>query len=377
VKEKEPMGNRGTVSIIILNFNGRAWLGECLQSLRELDFPKEKLEIILGDNASTDGSIGFVSGHYPEVRIVPFDQNYGFCKPNNVCARAAQGEFFVFLNNDTFVTRDWLKSLVASAVSDPQVVACASKIFFPPAGNKVLNAAGGVFLCSGSGAYDGWMTEDAGQFEKPRDTGFGCAAGVLVRKDFFLETGGFDEYFFYSSEEMDLGFRAWVRGKKVSYVPSAALYHHMGKTGFREKGVTPAIEFLISRNHLYFMLKNFEGRTLLKGFCLYEARILLKMIYATVHGRFKIVLAILKAQAWILRDLPRIFKARQAAQKERRVSDKQLAAQGLLLGFWATIQRNREMFRAIRKHGGKNFYDQKENVQIRRTPHGEMFFFAN
>ena len=371
------MGNKGTVSIIILNFNGQAWLSECLDSLRALDFPKDKFEIILGDNASTDGSIGFVRGHYPEVRIVPFDKNYGFCKPNNVCAQAAKGEFLVFLNNDTFVTRDWLKNLVAATVADPQAVAWASKIFFPPVGHKVLNAAGGVFLCSGSGAYDGWMTEDVGQFEIARDTGFGCAAGVLVRKDFFLETGGFDEYFFYSSEEMDLGYRAWIHGRRVSYVPAAVLYHYMGKTGFRGKGVTPGIEFLISRNHLYFMLKNFQWRTLLQGLCLYEARIILKMIYATVHGRFRIVLAILKAQAWILRDLPKIFKTRKAAQGKRQVSDKQLEQQGLLLGFWGTVQRNREMFQSIRKHGDESFYDENDRVQIRITSQGELFFFES
>jgi len=369
-----PMEPRGSVSVIILNFNGRVWLEECLGSLRGLDFPKDKLEIILGDNASTDDSIAFVKEHYPEIKIIPFDRNYGFCKPNNVCAKAARGEYLVFLNNDTFVSRDWLKDLVAAAVPDLQVVACASKIFFPPFGNKVLNAAGGVFLCSGSGAYDGWMTEDKGQFDVPRDTGFGCAAGVLVRKDFFLETGGFDEYFFYSSEEMDLGYRAWMRGKKVTYVPSAILYHHMGKTGARGKGVTPAIEFLISRNHLYFMLKNFQWRTLVKGFFLYEARIILKMAYAALHGRFKIVLAILKAQAWIARDLPMILKTRAMTQKGRVVSDKELGAQGLLLGFWDTVQRNREILRAMRKSGGQIFYDEKDRVQIRIGPRGEMVF---
>jgi len=364
----------GTVSIIILNFNGREWLPGCLDSLRGLDFPKERLEIILGDNASTDDSVAFVKEHYPEVKVVFFDQNYGFCKPNNACAKTANGEFFVFLNNDTFVTRDWLTQLVAAAVSDPQAVACASKIFFPPAGNKILNAAGGVFLCSGSGAYDGWMTEDRGQFDAPRETGFGCAAGVLVRRDFFLETGGFDEYFFYSSEEMDLGYRAWMKGKKVLYVPSAVMYHFMGKTGLQGKSVTPTIEFLISRNHLYFMLKNFQRGTLLKGFFLYEIRILLKVLYVLVRGQYAILGAILKAQAWISKDLFKILKIRQGVQRGRLVSDRHMERRGLLLGLGSTIQRNREILQAMKTQGQKSFYEAKDRVRIRITPSGELFF---
>ncbi len=367
----------GTVSIIILNFNGREWLAECLDSVRGLDFPREKLEIILGDNASTDDSVAFVKEHYPEVKVISFDRNYGFCKPNNECAKTAAGEFLVFLNNDTFVTRDWLKQLVAASVADSQAVACAPKIFFQPAGNKMLNAAGGVFLCSGSGAYDGWMTEDRGQFDVPRETGFGCAAGVLVRRDFFLETGGFDEYFFYSSEEMDLGYRAWTRGKKVLYVPSAVMYHFMGRTGLRRKGVTPAIEFLITRNHLYFILKNFQWTTVLKGLLLYEIRVWIKMFYVFSQGAFAIVKAILGAQCAVVKDLPRIFRARRIAQKERRVSDRELGARGILLGFWATVRRNQEILCAMKRSAQKSFYEAKDRVRIRITPHGELFFFED
>ncbi len=371
-------GCDGTVSIIILNFNGKMWLAGCLDSLRGLDFPKEKLEIILGDNASTDDSVKFVKEHYPKVKIVAFDRNYGFCKPNNICAKTAAGEFLVFLNNDTFVTRDWLRNLVAAAQADPQVVSCASKIFFAdPPGGKVLNAAGGVFLCSGSGAYDGWMTEDRGQFDVPRETGFGCAAGVLVRRDFFLETGGFDEYFFYSSEEMDLGYRAWMLGKRVLYVPSAVMDHHMGKTGFRGKGVTPAIEFLICRNHLYFLLKNFQLPPLIKGLFLYEIRVLLKIVYAAVRGQFRILGAILGGQLTILKDLPWILKARKDTQRMRKVSDKALTERGLLLGIRATVRRNQKLLKALGKYGNGSLYDDRDKTRIGRDSQGDLVFLRD
>ena len=88
-----------SISIIIVNYNGRAFLPVCLSSLYKMDYPHDKLEVILVDNNSSNGSIEYIKQSSPRVTILQLDKNYGFCKPNNEGGRNGRGEQLVFLNN--------------------------------------------------------------------------------------------------------------------------------------------------------------------------------------------------------------------------------------------------------------------------------------
>lgn len=363
-------------SIIIVNFNGEGFLRECFDSLESLNYPREQFEVILGDNASTDNSIAFTQANYPWVRIVKFDDNYGFCKPNNICAKEAKGEYLVFLNNDTFVDKNWLMELVLGVLSEPGIVSCASKILFPHlnAGN-VINAAGGVIFPCGCGLYEGWMADDSFLFNTKKYTGFGCGAGVLVQRDFFLETGGFDEYYFYSGEEMDLGYRAWLTGHKVLYNPQALMYHYMGKTGFRGKGVTPTIEFLLVRNNLYFIIKNFEWYLVAEGLLLFEIRALLKITYALSKFNFYIVAAIFRAHWHLVKDIKTVFKNRANMQAHRKISDNRLREIGVLTTSIEVFRRYAVGMKNMKRFASGSLYDNKDAVKIKKNKSGDLVFF--
>src|SRR5437660_11076272 len=103
------------VSIIILNYNGREHLGACLSSLEDLEFPKQQLEIIVVDNGSTDGSLGFVKARFPKVVLIHNETNLGFSKAANIGAERAKGEYLAFLNNDMRVGKNWLSVLLETA----------------------------------------------------------------------------------------------------------------------------------------------------------------------------------------------------------------------------------------------------------------------
>ena len=369
------MNDLPLVSVVVLNFNGAPWLHQCFESLEKVHYPQDRLEVIMGDNASTDDSIDYTKNRFPWVRVLPLDRNYGFCKGNNLCAREATGEYLVFLNNDTFVAKDWLINLVLATRSDPAIVSSTGKILFPQfAGGRLINAAGGVIAPSGGGFYNGWMEEDSPVYALSACTGFGCGAGVLVQKKFFLESGGFDEYYFYSCEEMDLGFRAWLYGFKVLYVPSAVMYHYMGRTGFRGKGVTPSIEFLITRNNLYFILKNFQLLTAIKGLPLFLLKATAKMLYALAHGNTAIFAAIMKAHIHVFKGLKQILETRRATQRNRRVSDTQLLRMGVLVGVTEVVRRSYRVARNTRKYHFGSLYDTKDAVNIIIDEKGEFTF---
>lgn len=364
------------VSIIIVNFNGESFLHECFESLERLNYPREQFEVILGDNASNDNSVAYVQKNYPWVKIITFDDNYGFCKTNNICARKASGDYLIFLNNDTFVDQNWLKELVAGVLSEPGIVSCASKILFPHLNDgHVVNSAGGVIFPSGCGLYEGWMADDSPAFDSKKYTGFGCGAGVLVQKEFFLETGGFDEYYFYSGEEMDLGYRAWLTGHKVLYNPHAVMYHYMGKTGFRGKGVTPTIEFLLVRNNLYFILKNFEWHLVIEGLLLFGIRVFLKMCYALAHWNFYVIFALIRAHWHIVKDYGKIMESRAKEQKHRIVSDRKLRQLGIITTSLEVFHRYAVGMKNMKRFSNGSLYDNEDAVKIKRNKNGDFVFF--
>ncbi len=322
------------VSLIILNYNGKEWLQECFSSLSKMDYLRERFEVILGDNASSDDSIAWTKEKFPWVKVMPHDANYGFCKGNNLCAKQAKGEYLVFLNNDTFVTRDWLKNLVHGVQSEAGTAVACGKMLLPHiAEGKAINAAGGLFLSSGSCMDVGWMEKDGSAYDVQGYTGYACGAGLLVQKRFFLETGGFDEYYFFFAEDADLGFRAWLYGHKVLYVPSAVMYHYCGGTRLKDAKISSLSIFYLTRNALYFIFKNFELITAFKAFFLWHIKALLRVLYCLFHANLKIPMAVCKGCFDFWGKLPLAWRARRANQKNRRIRDRFLYQQHLLIGF--------------------------------------------
>ncbi|CEG11063.1 hypothetical protein MSIBF_A1070004 [groundwater metagenome] len=314
------------VSIITVNYNGKKWLKDCFESLDNLAYSKNKYEVIMGDNASSDDSVEYAKKNFPWIRILKFDKNYGFCKGNNLCAKEAKGEYLVFLNTDTIVTKSWLKNLVDGVLSEKDVMSCACKMLYPLSkfnGKYIINTAGGKITTDGAGFYTGTGEEDGEKYNKQTYTGFGCGAGVLIEKKFFIGTGGFDEYYVFSVEEMDLGLRVWMYGYKVLYVPHAIMYH-FGSGTISKGGITPTQSYMHARNRLHFIFKNYGIKNVVKGVFCHSGRCFVMIIYALLHKNYYVPYEIVNGYFSFFKNFKETIKKRKELKKNKKRSDDEL-----------------------------------------------------
>lgn len=330
------------ISIIVVNYNGKHLLGECFTSLENLSYPRDKFEVILVDNASADGSVEFVKKNFPWIRILQLDKNYGFCKPNNEGTKIARGEYVVFLNNDTVVTQDWLSELAKAALSNDKVVCCASKMLYYDR-RDVVNSAGGKITIIGGGFYKGYGDKDGPKYGNLEYTGFGCGAGVLVKKDFFQDIGGFDEDYFASCEENDLGWKSWLYGYKVLYVPTAVMYHREGGTFGNRNVFEPWKVYLITRNRLYNLAKNLEIKNVLRGLFISFIFNSYRSIKYIVHGNFASVKSIVRAYVDFTRNLKKVLAKRKVVQENRKITDKELYKAGVIATFRESMSEEKRL----------------------------------
>lgn len=316
-------------SIIIVNYNGKHYLEECFNSIYGLDYPRDKLELILVDNASIDGSCEYVKKTFPNVRILQLDKNYGFCKPNNEGVKIARGQYVALLNNDTVVDKEWLLELIKGALNDKDVVSCGSKIFFLERKN-LINSAGGKIAINGGGFYNGYGDEDCEKYNKFGYTGFGCGAGVLVKKDFFDEIGGFDEDYFAACEENDLGWKSWLFGYKVLFVPTAVMYHRLSGTFGSKSGFQPIKVYLITRNRLYNLFKNLEFTNVIKGLLVSIIFDIYRAIRHLFSRNFAATKSIINAYIDFIQNYRKTIEKRKIIQANRKRSDKELYELGVI-----------------------------------------------
>lgn len=247
------------VSIIIVNFNGLNYLHDCFTSLMEIDYPKEQVEYILIDNGSTDGSVNYIEKRFPNVRILMNNQNRGFAGANNQGAIMAKGEILAFLNNDMKVHPLWLKKLVDKLRESSEDLACVS--------SKILNYEGDKFDFIGGGftpfgiSFQLHFGKSVKEIEfreqdKEKELLFGCGGAMAIKKNVFMESGGFDEDFFAYLEDVDLGWRLRLMGYRILYVPESIAFHKHRGTG--KKIPAHQLEFMFERNRLFTIVKNTE-----------------------------------------------------------------------------------------------------------------------
>jgi len=331
------------VSIVIVNYNGKTFMKDCFESLRKTNYPKDKYEIIMGDNGSTDDSIEFTKRYYKEIKVLEFKENYGFCKGNNLCVKETKGDYIVFLNNDTIVRKDWLINLVTPVISEKGVISAGCKMLkiYKINGKNIIDFAGGKFTYD-MNYYEGVNEEDNEKYDKQKYTGFGCGAGVIVDKKFFIDNGGFDEYYFGGGEEVELGLRAWEQGYKVLYVPSSTIIHRRGETF---KGMNYFATAMWTKSIFYYILKNYEVKNIIRY--MLESIFfvhLAKIIFFLKRGDFKGAFSVVKGIYWFLRDiirkgtLKRIKEQRKLIKKYKKLSDNQIRDLGLNTTFMERIK---------------------------------------
>jgi GT2 family glycosyltransferase len=255
----DPAREWPTVSVVVINYNGREYLERCIASLRELDYPAESVEIVLIDNASTDGSVEAVeAAHGDRVRIIRNERNLGFSPVVNQGARAATGEYLALLNNDAEADPAWLTEAVR-LLSQPNRVACvASKILRDD--RETIDYAGGQMAFYGHGFAAGNDKVEFAPGDEQRPTLFASGGAMVVPRALFLDVGGFDETFFAFFEDVDFGWRLWLYGYEVVYLPSSIVYHR--HHGTIERFGYPRERYLLERNALRMLVKNYSDELL-------------------------------------------------------------------------------------------------------------------
>lgn len=298
---------------MIPNWNGLRFLGPCLNSLRWQSF--QDFELLLVDNGSTDGSLNFVAGNFPEVRAISLEENRGFSGAVNAGIRASQAEFVALLNNDTEQDPGWLSSLVRAAEAHPEAGSFASKLvdFHDRA---VLDGAGDALRRGGLPYRIGHGERDRGQYDTPTHVFGACAAAALYRRELLDGVGLFDENFFAYCEDADLSFRAQLAGYRCLYVPDAVVYHvGSASTGGKR---SPLATRLGTRNSLSLLVKNLPASLVWRILPFVVAGQIARLIFKTASGGGGPHLRGLAEAAW---SLPRTLRKRREIQKRRRVSD--------------------------------------------------------
>jgi GT2 family glycosyltransferase len=326
------MTRRPDVSVIIVTWNGREHLDACLTAVsaqREVE-----AETILVDNASTDGTVDFVRAHFPWVRVVALDTNRGFAGGNNAGVREARGHILAFLNNDTVAAPDWLFRIVGALDVTRRVAFVTSRIVYmhPPG---VIDSAGDGMTRAG-GAFKRLHGAPSALAEESREVFGACGAAFAVLKDVFDEIGGFDEDFFASHEDVDLSYRARLRGYRCWYEARAVVEHRGSATLGR---VSAFAVYQGQRNLEWAYFKNTPMPLLLRTLpdhLVYDAAAAVHFARLGLFGTF------LRAKLAALGGLPSILRKRATVQTARTAPSREIWAQ--LEPRWIALKRREERF---------------------------------
>jgi GT2 family glycosyltransferase len=305
-------------SVIIPNWNGRQHLETCLTSLRKQTFTD--FEVILVDNASTDGSPEYIRRNFPEVILLELSENRGFTGACNAGYRLAGGNFILLLNNDTEVEPGWLAAVIDAFERCPHVGSVASKILLFDRRDH-LHTAGDFYRIDGIPGNRGVWKKDRGQYDVEQPVFSACGGAAAYRRELIDQIGFLDEDFYFSCEDVDMGWRAHLAGWEVLYVPTAVVYHKLKATGGSVVG-----SYYDGRNFLYLIWKNYP----LSLFRQHWKRILRTQLTITWDAlrawRGAAARARLRGQIAGLVGLFKMLPKRQMIQANRRLSDDSLTS---------------------------------------------------
>ena len=301
------------ISVIIVNWNGAHFLHQCLTALMAQTVTPH--EIILVDNASSDGSIA-IARNFPSVRIIALQHNSGFARGNNIAINATsdQSEWIALLNPDAYAEPRWLEMLLLAAQSNPEFNIFGSRLI--NAGNPlVLDGAGDAYHISGRVWRLGHGAPTSTSSENNHEVFSPCGAAALYRRCPVLALGGFDEDYFCYVEDVDLGFRLRLAGYRCLYVPQSIVHHvGSGTTGGRHSSFSL---YHGHRNLVWTFVKNMPGFLFWVLLPLHVVLNLASIVWFSVHGRGKVIL---RAKRDALLGLPRMWRKRQHLQKNRFAS---------------------------------------------------------
>jgi GT2 family glycosyltransferase len=301
------------VSIIVLNFNGKHFLNDCINSVLKQDFTDYELMIV--DNNSSDGSVDFVNQNFPNIVLIQSDRNLGFAGGNNLGVKSAKGELVVLLNNDTIVKEGWLTGLV-DAVEKENVAIASPLILTEHVPMKYWERKGSVnFL-----GHNIMLV-----FNKEEEIFSSSGACLIFRKNILGLP--FDEDYFAYSEDVYLGLRARFLGYKIHHTNNSSIFHLEGGTFKKESNQFRT--FLQERNRLLNMFLFFTMKTNIKLIPIYFFNIISK-VGATLllgwHVKFRkfSLRGLVQAYTWLIKNIMLIKKKRDQLKQQKKIDENEV-----------------------------------------------------
>ncbi|MFN2106395.1 MAG: glycosyltransferase family 2 protein, partial [Candidatus Promineifilaceae bacterium] len=241
------------LSVIIVSYNTRRLLDECLASLQTAVSPTNGLEIIVVDNASGDGSVEMVREKYPDVHLIAGEENRGFSAANNLGVRQANGRVLLFLNSDTVVSAEALVQPLDYLDAHPNVGAITVRLVypngerdpdnhrgFPTPWNALCHFSGLGRLFPASPRFNGYFQSYA-DFEQTHAVPVIAGSFMMMPRAVFDELGGWDETYFFYGEDIDFCYRIHQAGYEIIYYPHVEVLHYKGaSSGLRKESAAIA-----------------------------------------------------------------------------------------------------------------------------------------
>jgi len=326
------MSHKPTISIIILNYNGKQFVDDCLSSV--LNQTYNNYEVIFVDNNSTDGSADYAKSKYPAIKLIRNKGNYGYAKGNNIGIKQSKGEYVLVLNPDTMVEKTWLAELTKAAKSNDAAAYQPKILNFTH--RDLIDTAHPRIHYTGL-AWGDIYKKDAG-FSTPTEISFGSGTAVMIKRSVLEEIGMLDEDLFMYHEDVDLGWRMLMAGYKILFIPTAVMYHKYAFSRNKKKN------YFLERNRFIVLLKNYQRKTL---FLILPALVLVELGTLAYAIRERWFLNKIRGYKDVIRNLDRILQKRQKIQHMRKVNDREVTQH-----FTATIDAE-----VIRNPVIRNFFN--------------------
>lgn len=314
-----------SVSAVIINYNGEAFLASCLDSLQAQSRPFEEIWVV--DNASRDRSLDLL-GSYADVQVLALAENVGYAEACNRGIEKTRGELVAVLNNDLVLDPRWLESLLRH--NRPPWDFWASRILFAQVPDRIDSAGDGMAVVGS--AYKIGHGDSAESHSQVREVFGPCGAAALYRRSLLEAVSGFDPDFFLVYEDADLNMRARLLGFRCLFVPEAKVFHRVNAS---IGALSPVYVFYGHRNSEFVFWKNMPGPLLLRYLPERLLFNLLCFLYFLLRGRAG---SFLKAKWDFVRQIPGVWEKRRRIQASRRLAPADFRR--LLDRNWLRYRRN-------------------------------------
>lgn len=351
------------VSVVVVTYNGKQLLAHFLPSVANLKYPN--YEVIIVENASSDGSAEFIETNYPQFKVIRNVENQGTAEGSNVGARRAKGEYIFWISNDMWLDPDILTRIVKRMEEDENVGICTVKMRrITRDGIRLmeLDSVGADLDIFGFPSARGINQKDEGQLDEFREVFFSFGGAMMLRKNLFEQTGGFDPETFTLADDIDLSWRVHLLGYKVVVEPKAFLYHRVSATLGSIMGRSHR-RFLSERNTLRMLLKNYSIMSLCWVLPCYFVLLGAEFCFYLAIGKFQIAKSIPRSILWNIVRIGDIMRRRRLVQESRVVGDK------VILGLMSKTSHKLQIFsdylRRYNEPDWKSYFGERVHGEIR------------